>query len=155
MSHKKREELDLKDIFFNKNNFIIETYDSYDLLYKKDTNCLYMFPELIELFDNHYYIEYAKNWSFFRILKHNHRYTVKNYNPLYDTRFAANIAYKAFSNCEKLAIKIDHHQWIYVYNTKYYIDESFEVFRNRCLIELREYLNISHSGHGKDSIKLF
>ncbi len=155
MSTKKREELVLSDIFFNKTNVIIEEYNVYNLIYKQDTNCLCRFPELIELFENHYYIEYAKNWSFFRILKYNYRYNVKNYDPLYDTRFAANMAYKAFSKCEKLAIRIDHHQWIYVYDRPYYIDESFEVFRNKCLFTLREYLSIPHSGHGKDSIKLF
>lgn len=155
MFTKKREELVLSDIFYNKSGVIIGEYNDYNLIYKQDTNCLCRFPELLELFEKSYYIEYSENWSFFRIRKLARNYLVKDYDSTYDTRFVASIMHKAFSRCENLAIKIDHLNWIYVYDKPYYSDESFEVFRNRCLFTLREYLNIPHLGHGKDSIKLY
>jgi hypothetical protein len=142
-----RRYLRISDLF-SKRDGSQSRFSDYDMIYKQDTNQLCRFPELIRLFDDNIWIERNVYYDILTF-KRPARY---DQVPI-PWKKVAQVLYDAFSMCKYVAIVKVNDQWEVTSNQKY-INESFPVFRNRCLFELRDELGISHTGKGADSLML-
>jgi hypothetical protein len=147
MEFKNRNSIRVSDLFL-KEVGAQETFSAYDMICKQESNQLCRFPELLKLFDDNIWIERNINYEFLRFRRPGRYDKV----PI-DWDMVAKVLYDAFSSCKYIAIVKNNHQWELTSNPKY-INESFPVFRNRCLFELRDHLGISHTGKGADSVML-
>lgn len=139
---KPREDLVVSDLFKNSNKDVL-IYSSFSMSYKQDSCLLYRFPELYELLSQSgIHIEYSSFWkNWFRMI-----------NKLKDRKKVLFSLYSAFSECPGISIIPDIE--ISVTSVKKYTNESFKLYRNRKLFQLRDELGISHEGKGDDSIRL-
>jgi hypothetical protein len=142
-----RRTLSISDLF-KPHEYYLRTYSGYDFRYKQDGNQLCRFPELLELLDNNVWIEKGDQWNYFRLTRPEH-----DKGAPIDQMLVAKVLYEAFSDCPNMAIASDEGRWKVTSEPKY-IDERFETYRNRTLFELRDYLGISHTGKGKDSVMM-
>jgi len=123
----------------------MRVYSDYDFKYNQDINQLHKFPELLE---QDIWIEKGDIWNSFRFCK-----PPCCVDESIDWKKVASVLYSAFSDCLKIAI-VWNGDRLEVTSSPKYNNESFEIYRNRTLFELRDYLHIKHSGLGKDSIRL-
>jgi len=144
---RKREELSVKDLF-PVEDYAMQTYGKYELIYQQDKNELCRFPELLELFAMGVCIEKGSGWDFFRLKPYGQGNT-----ELPELKKVAQILYNAFSMSKNIAVVL-RSGYVEVTSNNLYVNESFEVYRNRTLFELRDYLGIDHYGKGSDSVML-
>ena len=143
----KRGGLSVKDLF-PVEDYAMQTYGRYELIYNQDKNELCRFPELLELFALGVCIEKGSGWDFFRFKPYGQGIT-----KLPELRVVAQILYNAFSMSKNIAVVLTY-DYVEVTSVQKYVGESFEVYRNRTLFDLRDYLGIPHFGQGKDSVML-
>lgn len=135
---KKYEYLEWHDII-NQNRTLKHDLDSiysFDIETNQDEIQLIRIPKILNIFDFVKSIEVNEFHKFFRI-------------P-YLNKELLKCVFDSFHRMKYFAIHIEYNN-IVLKTSQMYNDEDFETFRNRCLFEVRDILDIKHSGYGDDS----
>lgn len=135
---------DLFNVDHPKYKNLTNLYD-YDVMHNQKTNLLIRIPYIIKLFD---YVQCVYVSTAFEFIKINARgLNTAEYKEV------LSLLHTNVARMQYFAINVRHKEIIITPKPEF-IDEPFEVYRNRLLFELRDIIGISHQGYGKDSIML-
>lgn len=118
---------------------------SYDVVYNQDSLLLIRIPEILKIFECINCIQVNTSYRFMSI-------GTRGLSPI-KTKEVLTLLHSNIARMKYFAVAIEY-GYIRIATKPKFVDEPFEVYRNRLLFELRDAINISHQGYGKDSVML-
>lgn len=149
---KKSSELTLKEMinyeYYNK--YLGSSISHYEIVYSQDTNNLIRFPGLTKMLNRSWVVKVNTFHNCLRLEVPSSSNTRPKFPMPFDE--ALKLIYNDFSSNKNIAIDFTC-STITLKTTPMYVDETFDEYRIRCNFQVRDYLGMSHSGHGNDSVK--
>ncbi len=141
-SYKERKDITIEELFVHKGHIGSSTYTDYDMVYGQSYTQIHRYPELYHMMREGLSFQYNDLYKYAKIIKPKEM----------DFKELMSLLYICFSEAKYMAVYMDDDlMGVELVSSARYIDESFEVMRNRSLFELRDFLSIDHKGKGEGS----